>query len=106
MIKRLGAYLRPYAIILIIISLMNCIAVNAQEEPDYFIADTESGQYLVYGSRFLISVPDEACYEIIEDVFISKGKKFIIMHIKDEMENDRGVIIFNKDGSVKVVTKN
>ena len=66
---------------LIIICLLCCTAAVAQVEPDYFLANTESGQTLVYGTRFLINIPDDACYEIIEEYHISKGNKFIIMHV-------------------------
>lgn len=81
------------------ICLINCIGTKAQEDADYFLANTESGQYLVYGIRFLINFPDDACYEFIENISLTKGNKFIIMYIMDEMDNGRGVIIFDKKGN-------
>ena len=83
---------------LLIICFLDFTTVNAQTKPEYFIADTENGQFLIYGTRFLINSPNNACYEFIDGINLSKGKIYIILHITDEPGNGRGVIIFDKKG--------
>ncbi len=84
--------------VLIIICSFIYMGIYGQEKPEYFINKTDSGQYLVLGSSFFIDMPANACYEYPEYSSLSIGNKFIIMRIMDEMDNMRGVIIFDKKG--------
>ncbi len=72
--------------IITMISFIFCINVNAQTEPDYFIADTDNGKYLIYGTRFKINIPKNSCYEYIDGSNLSVGNNFIIINILDDME--------------------
>jgi hypothetical protein len=86
-------------IITIFFVILECLVINAQENSNYFITNTDNGQYLVYGRRFLIDHPDNACYELIEEITINEGKKYIVIQVLDDMENRRGVLIFDKKGN-------
>lgn len=86
-------------IITIFFVILECLVINAQENSNYFIANTDNGQYLVYGRRFLIDHPDNVCYELIEEIRLTEGEQFIVIEVLDDMENGRGVVIFDKKGN-------
>ncbi len=81
-----------------VLCIASCISLIAQEDSNYFITTTNGEHYLIHGTSFLINTPENACYEYIEGSSLAVGEKFIIIHVRDEMENDRGVIIFDKKG--------
>lgn len=84
----------------LIISLLFIAGASiAQEDPPYYLYQTDSGQYLVKGKAYLINRSENSCYEHIESNSIKVGKKFIIINLLDEMENMIGVVIFDKKGS-------
>lgn len=78
---------------------LSCIKpILSQNDFHYFIIQNDSLQYeLVYGTSFPIKMDENACYEYVDEKYIVEGEKFIILNIRDEMENDRGVIIFDKN---------
>lgn len=85
---------------LLTILIVLCSSITyAQKDTDYFISKTKEGTYLVKGSRFLINIPNNNCFEFIESPSITVGDNYIIIRLRDEMDNDRGVIIFDKKGN-------
>ena len=80
---------KVYALILLMVS---CTTLNAQQDSTYFIKD---GQ-LIHGTSVLLNVPENVCYDSMDGNELTVGEKFVIIHVRDEMENDRGVIIFDK----------
>lgn len=83
-----------FTTILLVVCFLN--SSLSQEDLNYSIENTEEGQYLVFGKRIRINIAENTCFDYIEEKVIVEGEKFIIIHVQDEMENDRGVLIFNK----------
>lgn len=82
------------------ILIVICSSITyAQQDAEYFITKTKEGTYLVKGTRSLITIPNNNCFEFIESPSITVGDNYIIIHLRDEMDNDRGVIIFDKKGN-------
>ena len=85
-----------------LIILITCFAcgtiIYAQDEAEYFVTESYEGQYFVIGNRFPIAIPEDPCFESLEDTQVFVGKRFIIVQVVDEMENWRGPLIFNKEG--------
>lgn len=72
--------------------------IKAQNNQEYFISQNGQGQFLNYGTQFPITISESACFESLELSYITKGDKFIIVDVVDEMDNGVGVVIFNKNG--------
>ena len=70
--------------------------VFSQEDSNYFIINANEGHLLVHGKQFPLNIPENTCFEYLEEKHVVEGEKFIIIHVRDEMENDRGVLIFDK----------
>ena len=84
--------------IFIILIIMPAIT-NAQVEADYSVKINDEGAFLFYGTSYSINMPNNNCIEFIEDTKIIKGEKYILIRLRDEMINDRGVVIFDKKGN-------
>lgn len=78
-----------YALVLLMAS---CTIINAQQDSSYFINDGK----LIYGDSVLLKIPENICNNAFGGEKLIVGKKFVIIRLRDEMENDRGIIIFDK----------
>lgn len=85
-----------YAIMIILATSL--VPIIAQDNQDYFISKNSEGQFLNYGTQIPITISESACFESLELTYITKGDKFIIVDVVDEMDNSVGVLIFNKNG--------
>ncbi|MGX1931279.1 hypothetical protein [Flagellimonas sp. 2504JD4-2] len=83
----------------IFILLASCSALKAQQDIDCHISTIEGAQHLVCGASTAINIPENSCYEYIEEKTITVGEKFIIIQVLDEMYNNRGALIFDKNGT-------
>ena len=72
--------------------MTSCIILHAQQDSSYFINDGK----LIHGDSVLLSIPENSCYNDMDGNELTVGEKFVIIHLRDEMDNDRGVIIFDK----------
>ncbi len=76
-----------------VLLIVSCTTLNAQQDSAYFIKDEQ----LVHGTSVLLNIPKNDCYlNSINEYKLIVGKQFVIIRIRDEMENHRGVIIFDK----------
>lgn len=66
--------------------------IDAQQDSSYFINDGK----LIYGDSVLLKIPENICNNAFGGEKLIVGNKFVIIRLIDEMENDRGVIIFDK----------
>ena len=70
--------------------------VYCQEDPQYVLFYDDNGAYFeYYGDRYYLSEKATGCFESAESTKMTAGENFLIIQIYDEMENSRGVIIFD-----------
>lgn len=82
-----------------LLSVFLSLSVLAQEENSFKVKYEGNRPYLVeQSSKTSIVLPPNRCYENIDpDAYtIEMTKNFVIVHIHDEMENNRGVLLFDK----------
>jgi hypothetical protein len=92
-------YFRSMKKLLTIIIVLCSIKSYSQNNLNYFITNTDEGAYLVKGERFPINISNNSCLEFIENYTITEGDNYIIIRLRDEMDNNRGVVIFDKNGN-------
>jgi hypothetical protein len=82
---------------LVLLFCLSFVCLDAQEDESYFIADTEEGQFLIFGKSWALAsvLP---CGDFINEIKVEKGFRYTIIHMYDEMYNQRGVLIFDKSG--------
>ena len=83
-------------IYLLVLLMEICTSINAQQDSSYFINNGK----LMYRDSVLLIIPENICKSESNGAKLTVGKKFVIIRLRDEMENNRGVIIFDKKKGV------
>ncbi|MEX0362242.1 MAG: hypothetical protein AB3N10_14795, partial [Allomuricauda sp.] len=73
--------------------------MTAQQELNYAITTVDGVQQFTSGTATPIAISKNSCVEQIEGHDIAVGERFVLVQIFDEMENNRGMLIFDKLGA-------
>ena len=73
--------------------------ITAQQELNYAITTVDGVQQFTSGTVTSIAISNNSCVEQIEGHDITVGERFVLVQIFDEMENNRGMLIFDKSGT-------